>query len=86
VVRDYGRSVELDLAQGTSAPITLPQEDVIQWLTDQGSKVTIRPSGTEPKMKLYLGVRAGSLADARERLKVLEGAFDALVQRGLKKA
>lgn len=86
VVRDYGRSVELDLAQGTSAPITLPQEDVIQWLTDQGSKVTIRPSGTEPKMKLYLGVRAGSLADARERLKVLEGAFDALVQKGLKKA
>jgi phosphoglucomutase len=85
IVRDYGRSVQINLVQGGSKPIDLPKEDVIQWLTDKESKITIRPSGTEPKMKLYLGVKAGSASAGRKRLGTLESAFDALIQAGLRK-
>lgn len=37
---------------------SLPKADVIQFFTKQGSKVTVRPSGTEPKIKFYFGVKA----------------------------
>lgn len=83
VVRDYGTRIEYDLVAGAQRPIDLPEEDVLQWVTEQGSRVTLRPSGTEPKMKLYLGVRGRSLADSQERLAALEKAFDQLVQNGL---
>ncbi len=83
MVRDYHTSIEYDLEAGTSRPIELPQEDVLQWITDQGSRVTLRPSGTEPKMKLYLGVQGSSLEDSQRRLEAVEEAFDQLVQNGL---
>ena len=83
IVRDYGTRIEYDLVAGAQRPIDLPEEDVLQWVTEQGSRVTLRPSGTEPKMKLYLGVRGRSLADSQERLAALEKAFDQLVQNGL---
>lgn len=83
IVRDYGTRIEYDLVAGAQRPIDLPEEDVLQWVTEQGSRVTLRPSGTEPKMKLYLGVRGHSLADSQERLAALEKAFDQLVQNGL---
>lgn len=84
VVRDFELSTETDFVQNTIRPIELPKEDVLQWVTAAESKVTIRPSGTEPKMKLYLGVKAGSAAEADARLRTLEAAFDALVRQGLK--
>lgn len=85
IVRDYARGVEVDLGQNATRGIELPQEDVLQWITREGSKITIRPSGTEPKMKLYLGVRGSSFEEAAQRLQVLEQAFDELVQERLKR-
>ncbi|MDD2549943.1 MAG: phospho-sugar mutase, partial [Bacteroidales bacterium] len=38
--------------------IKLPKSNVIQFITDDGSRVSIRPSGTEPKIKFYFGVKA----------------------------
>ncbi|MBD7957254.1 phospho-sugar mutase [Microbacterium sp. Sa4CUA7] len=57
----------------------LPPGDVLRlWLVD-GSRVVVRPSGTEPKLKAYLDVRGETAADARERLGALEAGAKELV-------
>lgn len=56
VVEDYQNRTSLNLHTKHKEPLTLPKSDVLRfWLEDQ-TKVVIRPSGTEPKIKLYCGV------------------------------
>ena len=55
-IDDYQTSLKTDLKSHSTTKITLPVSDVLTfWLVD-GTKVVIRPSGTEPKIKLYCGV------------------------------
>lgn len=56
-----------------------PSGDILRFLLDGGSRVIFRPSGTEPKLKAYLDVRADSAADAVERLSALELAVRELI-------
>ena len=53
---DYKTSTEKDLLTGKSKPISLPKSDVLQFYTQDGSKISVRPSGTEPKIKFYISV------------------------------
>jgi phosphoglucomutase len=55
---DYKTSVEKELGSGKTKPITLPKSDVLQFYTDQGSKISVRPSGTEPKIKFYVSIKS----------------------------
>ena len=55
-VIDYKESTTT-LSDGTVTPIDLPKSDVLQFFTADGTKVTVRPSGTEPKIKFYFGVK-----------------------------
>jgi phosphoglucomutase len=57
-VLDYSISQEKNLEDGTVKPILLPKSNVLQFITADKSKVTIRPSGTEPKIKFYFSVKA----------------------------
>ncbi len=59
---DYKQSIAQDCQNGTTSPITLPKSDVLQFFTADGTKITVRPSGTEPKIKFYFGVKE-ELAD-----------------------
>ncbi len=53
---DYESSTSNDMATGAIESIDLPKSNVIQFITDKGSKITARPSGTEPKIKFYISV------------------------------
>lgn len=60
LIKDYELRQSRNLIDGAVLPIELPKSDVLQFFTDDGSKISIRPSGTEPKIKFYFGVK-GSL-------------------------
>ena len=62
LIKDYKFQLEYDLVAGTNKPIDLPESDVLQFFLGSGSKITVRPSGTEPKIKFYFGVK-GKLED-----------------------
>jgi phosphoglucomutase len=53
---DYQKQVETDLATGNTKSIDLPGSNVLQFLLADGSKISARPSGTEPKIKFYFSV------------------------------
>ena len=55
---DVQTSRSTDLLNGSSRPIEQPKSNVLQFFTEDGSKVTVRPSGTEPKIKFYFSVSA----------------------------
>ncbi len=56
-VLDYLDERSLDLVNSRNGGIRIPREDVLQFIARDGSKVSIRPSGTEPKIKFYFGIR-----------------------------
>ena len=53
---DYQKQVRTQLRNGQSAAVTLPKSNVLQFITEDGSKISARPSGTEPKIKFYFSV------------------------------
>jgi len=53
---DYQKGVRTNLLDGTTEQINLPKSNVLQFITEDGSKVSARPSGTEPKIKFYFSV------------------------------
>jgi phosphoglucomutase len=62
---DYEMRKATNFETGKVTDIELPQSDVLQFITKDGSKISVRPSGTEPKIKFYFGVKEvlGSVAD-----------------------
>ena len=56
--KDYGTLTQYD-AEGNAADLDMPEKsNVLQWYTADGTKVSVRPSGTEPKIKFYIEVKA----------------------------
>lgn len=81
-MRDYQASESLDLRSGERKPIDLPKSNVVQFITDQGSKITARPSGTEPKIKFYISVRTNleRSQDFPEKKRFLESKLEAFAR------
>lgn len=57
-LKDYELGTETDLLSGEKTKLELPKSDVLQFITADGSIVSARPSGTEPKIKFYCSVNA----------------------------
>ncbi|MCL2414989.1 MAG: phospho-sugar mutase [Bacteroidales bacterium] len=57
LIKDYEEQTVKNLLTNTTEKIDLPKSNVLQFFTDDGSKITARPSGTEPKIKFYFGVK-----------------------------
>ena len=59
LIKDYLISKEIDKISGKESNIDLPKSNVLQFFLKDGSKISVRPSGTEPKIKFYFSVKAG---------------------------
>ncbi len=69
--KDFEKSVSLNLIDNSSESIDLPRSNVLGFYLSDGSSVIVRPSGTEPKIKLYIGAIGETDASCREKLKNL---------------
>ena len=79
-IRDYKTLEAKDILTGKTTPINLPKSDVLQFFTENGSKISIRPSGTEPKIKFYFSMKGkieGSLDDS---MAVLDNKLNAAAE------
>ncbi|MCX6282890.1 MAG: phospho-sugar mutase [Bacteroidetes bacterium] len=56
-IKDYDSGLEKDLLSGKESRISLHKSNVLQFFTEDGSVISVRPSGTEPKIKFYFGIR-----------------------------
>lgn len=73
-VTDYAVSEELDILTGEKTVIDIEKTDAIRYLHDDACWYTLRPSGTEPKIKLYIYTRAEEKETADHKLKEIEAA------------
>ncbi len=79
-ILDYKTLEELDVATGRKSPIEGVEDksNVLQWITEDGTKVSVRPSGTEPKIKFYFGVKAE--LPSVEQFDEVQTALDAKIE------
>ena len=73
--RDYKEDVRKDLATGKTESTGLPASNVLYYELEDNAWCCVRPSGTEPKIKFYFGVKGTSLEDASEKLEGLRKAM-----------
>ena len=78
-VRDYEKDVITDLETGATSPTGLPKSNVLYFELPDDNWCCARPSGTEPKIKFYMGVKGTSLADAQEKVEALTEAVKAQI-------
>lgn len=82
MMKDFQAGIFYNFEKGTQEAITLPKSNVLQFFTADLSKITVRPSGTEPKIKFYFGV-VGSLpriADYAQINAELSAKINAIIQ------
>ncbi len=73
-VRDYKNDTRVDMKTGTVSKTSLPESNVLYYELENNAWCCVRPSGTEPKIKFYVGVKGVSLEDATEQLEELKAA------------
>ena len=71
-VRDYKENFRKDVISGEVRPTGLPKSDVLYYELEENAWCCVRPSGTEPKIKYYFGVKGTSMEDAKKKLKRIE--------------
>jgi phosphoglucomutase len=81
-ILDYKSSIQKDVKSGKETKLDLPKSDVLQFYTEDGSKISVRPSGTEPKIKFYVSVKADlkSKADFSNVTAALDARIKAIEQ------
>ena len=77
-VEDFKTSTKT-MNDGSSEAIEMPPADVLKYTMEDGSWIAIRPSGTEPKIKFYIGAKADSNENAAEKVAGFEKAINELV-------
>ena len=74
-LRDYKNDVITDLATGETTPTGLPKSNVLYFELENDARFCVRPSGTEPKIKFYAGIKGTSLEDSAKKLDELMEAI-----------
>ena len=73
-IKDYKLSEAKNLQTGETSEITLPTSNVLYYELENNSWCCARPSGTEPKIKFYMGIKATSMEEANKELEELKQA------------
>ena len=76
---DYEKQISVDLKTGAETAITLPKSNVLSFTLEQGAKVIVRPSGTEPKIKAYYTTTAATAEAANAMKDALDTAFSTIM-------
>lgn len=76
--QDFGQSLVFD-SQQQSKPLDLPKSDVLKYVLTDGSWVAIRPSGTEPKIKFYMGVKGTTQEEVVQKVTAIKQSIEALM-------
>ncbi|MEI8047840.1 MAG: phospho-sugar mutase [Bacteroidota bacterium] len=81
LMNDFELRQATDIVSGKITPIALPKSDVLQFFLADGSKISMRPSGTEPKIKFYFSVRAElhAVADFKTVEAKLDGRIEEII-------
>lgn len=77
LAQDFSVNEQKD-ANGVVSEIGLPTSNVLKYILEDGSWIAVRPSGTEPKIKFYTGVKASSENEAKEKLAALQADLQKL--------
>ena len=78
LAQDFAVNQQVD-AQGVVSEIGLPTSNVLKYILEDGSWIAVRPSGTEPKIKFYMGVKATTQEEAEEKLAKFQKDLDAYI-------
>ncbi|MFT5871860.1 MAG: phosphoglucomutase [Clostridium sp.] len=81
---DYRSSLESDLINTGEKIIKLPKSNVLKFILEDGSWFVVRPSGTEPKMKIYLSVKGNSLENTSKKIIILKENVMSIVNEACK--
>ena len=79
-IRDYSKNVKIDVATGNTSEIGSPLTNCVYYELENGSFICVRPSGTEPKLKIYFSVKAHHHADAEIALEKMKAAVNQLIK------
>ncbi|HAP02459.1 MAG TPA: phosphoglucomutase [Lachnospiraceae bacterium] len=79
-LRDYKSGIRKDMVSGQESSLSLPESNVLYYELSDGAWCCVRPSGTEPKIKFYMGVKGESVADADKKLEELKSAMTKLAE------
>jgi len=81
-IYDYQTSICTNVVTGETSKIELPKSNVLQFITADGSVVSVRPSGTEPKIKFYFGVKMlfNKNMDYRKSMQELDNKIDSIIK------
>ncbi len=80
-IRDYSKDQKRDVATGEVTPIGSPKTNCVYYELKTGSFICVRPSGTEPKLKIYYSVKANNKDDAEAALKKMQTAVTTLLKK-----
>ena len=80
IKRDFETHKEYNLTTGEVKDINLPKENVLQFVLEDGTYITARPSGTEPKIKFYFSVNADSAENVKVKLDKSMADFEAILK------
>lgn len=81
-IEDYQLSISKDLVSGKESVIDIPKSNVLIYYTEDGSKIALRPSGTEPKIKFYISVntKLNNASEFHQQNDFLNKRIDAIVK------
>lgn len=78
--RDYQEGIRHDLLKKTESVLELPKSNVLYYELENRSWCCVRPSGTEPKVKFYFGVKASDMQKAEEKIEALRRAAQRIIE------